>query len=48
MCYGVKFVNFKFLFDFSGSDSEEFEEDEEYKVLMENCFRVSFILVDLE
>lgn len=48
LCHGVKFVNPKFPPDSSGSDSEESEEDEEYKVLMENCPRVSLTLADLE
>ncbi|XP_031214113.1 nucleolar protein 8 isoform X2 [Mastomys coucha] len=48
LCHGVKFVNSKFPPDSNGSDSEESEEDEEYKALMKNCPRVSLTLADLE
>lgn len=47
-CHGIKFVNPKFPPDSTGSDSEESEEDEEYKALMKNCPRVSLTLADLE
>ncbi|XP_026638883.1 nucleolar protein 8 isoform X2 [Microtus ochrogaster] len=43
-----KFLNPKFPPDSNTSDSEESEEDEEYKALMKNCPRVNLTLADLE
>ncbi|XP_055451240.1 nucleolar protein 8 isoform X1 [Psammomys obesus] len=44
----VKFLNPVFPPDSDVSDSEESEEDEEYKALMKNCPRLSLTLADLE
>ncbi|XP_012966133.1 nucleolar protein 8 [Mesocricetus auratus] len=46
--HGVKFLSPKFPPDSNMSDSEESEEDEEYKALMKNCPRVNLTLADLE
>lgn len=46
--HGVKFLNPRFPPDSNISDSEESEEDEEYKALMRNCPRVNLTLADLE
>ncbi|XP_051050255.1 nucleolar protein 8 [Phodopus roborovskii] len=46
--HGVKFPNPKFSPDSNVSDSEESEEDEEYKALMKNCPRLNLTLADLE
>lgn len=43
-----KFLNPKFPPDSNTSDSEESEQDEEYKALMKNCPRVKLTLADLE